>query len=297
MLSVVSTPPFGWYDDPQDPAQQRWWDGVRWGDQRRPRAEQDARPGPAQHGQAYQGAPPYQPSSQQPSQQPYQQGQQPYQQTQPPHQQQNQFQQPAPQQGYGYPAGYGQLNAPVTPDGVPLSGWWKRVAARILDGLIAGIVALPLTGYFLYRYFQVVLDYQRDLYDDALAGRSNGFSMGLPAEAYKWVVPIALISLLVGFAYEYYFLTRTGATPGKKLLGISVRLRDRPGPPPGSAVLKRWGLVSVFGLLAQIPVVGTLAGIVALVDDLWPLGDSKKQALHDKVAGTNVVVGPQPPRT
>jgi uncharacterized RDD family membrane protein YckC len=28
---------------------------------------------------------------------------------------------------------------------------------------------------------------------------------------------------------------------------------------------------------------------VALINDLWPLWDDKKQALHDKVAGTNVV--------
>lgn len=280
MLSVVSTPPFGWYDDPQDPAQQRWWDGVRWGDQRRPRPEQEVRPGPPQHGQAYQGAPPYQ--------QPYQQ--QPYQQVQ-----QQQVQQG--QQGYGYPAGYGQFHTAVTPDGVPLAGWWKRVGARILDSLIVGIIGLPLTGYFLYRYFQVVLDYQRQIYDDALAGRSSGFNLGLPAEAYKWVIPISVISLLVSFAYEYFFLTRSGATPGKKALGISVRLRDRPGPPPGDAVLKRYGLVAAFGLVAQVPLVGTLAGILALVDDLWPLGDSKKQALHDKVAATNVVLGPQPPRS
>ena len=288
MLSVVSTPPFGWYDDPHDPAQQRWWDGVWWGDQRRPRPDQEVRQGPAQHGQAYQGAPPYQPSAQ-----PYQ-----VQQAGQQHPQQQGFQQQgAQQQGYGYPAGYGRLDAPVTPDGVPLAGWWKRVGARILDSLIVGVLGLPLTGYFLYRYFQVVLEYQRQIYDDALAGRDTGFSLGLPAEAYQWIIPISVISLLVSFAYEYFFLTRSGATPGKKALGISVRLRDRPGPPPGSAVLRRYGLVAAFGLVAQVPLVGTLAGIMALVDDLWPLGDAKKQALHDKVANTNVVVGPQPPRT
>jgi uncharacterized RDD family membrane protein YckC len=33
-----------------------------------------------------------------------------------------------------------------------------------------------------------------------------------------------------------------------------------------------------------------------MLDSLWPLWDDEKQAIHDKVAATNVVVGPQPKR-
>jgi uncharacterized RDD family membrane protein YckC len=36
-----------------------------------------------------------------------------------------------------------------------------------------------------------------------------------------------------------------------------------------------------------------LFGLLGLLNDLWPLWDDKKQALHDKVAATNVVIGPQ----
>jgi uncharacterized RDD family membrane protein YckC len=35
-------------------------------------------------------------------------------------------------------------------------------------------------------------------------------------------------------------------------------------------------------------------GLLGLLNGLWPLWDDKKQGLHDKVAATNVVVGPQP---
>jgi len=32
---MTDLPPLGWYDDPTDPAQERWWDGTTWGDQTR----------------------------------------------------------------------------------------------------------------------------------------------------------------------------------------------------------------------------------------------------------------------
>jgi uncharacterized RDD family membrane protein YckC len=230
--------PAGWYDDPQDPSSQRYWDGGFWTDHRRP----------AQ-------APPYQ------------------------------------GQGFGY-----RPLVPSTPDGVVLSGWWKRVGARILDGLIVAVGGFPLTGYFIVKEVQALTDFARQTFADALAGGS-GFNNALPWDVYRWAIPATLIGLIVGFAYEYLFLTRSGATLGKKALGISVRLRDVAGPPPGSAVAKRWGLLNGLGLLASVPLVGSLFSLLGLLDYLWPLWDDKKQALHDKVAATNVVVGPQSRRS
>jgi uncharacterized RDD family membrane protein YckC len=45
--------------------------------------------------------------------------------------------------------------------------------------------------------------------------------------------------------------------------------------------------------------IGTIAasvtlGLAWLLDGLWPLWDDKRQALHDKVASTQVVEGKQP---
>ena len=37
----------GWYDDPQDATQVRWWDGARWTEQRRPREAAEPPPPPA----------------------------------------------------------------------------------------------------------------------------------------------------------------------------------------------------------------------------------------------------------
>ena len=285
--------PAGWYDDPQDPTQQRYWDGSTWTDLRR--AQQGAPPyqgqfgqpasagqpqygQPAQHGQVYGGA--------QPGQEQYgapQQYQQPAQYQQPV----QGYQQPGqgyPPQGYGYPG----RRVATTPDGQPLSGWWRRVFARIIDSIIVGLIGLPLTGYFYYQYFQVIWKYLEDTMDAAAAGTPTT-STTLPPEAYKWMVPAVLIGLAVSFVYTYFFLTKKGATPGKMALGIAVRLRDVPGNPPGSAVAKRYGFEMALSLLSAIPVVGTLFGFLALLNYLWPLWDNKKQALHDKIAHTNVV--------
>jgi uncharacterized RDD family membrane protein YckC len=289
--------PHGWYDDPKDLSSQRYWDGAAWTDHRRPR------PGPGPY-QGEFGQPQQQEQPRQPPQpgQPLQYGQQQHGQQQQPGQPQygapqypQQFGQPqrgGPQYGQqGF--GYGPV-VPATPDGAPLSGWWKRVGARFLDGIIVLVVSLPLTGYFWYNYLQAAVDYERDIFDQARAGQSPAFNTTLPWDVYKWVIPATLIALLVYCVYEFFFLTRSGATPGKKAVGISVRLRDVAGPPPPVAVLKRFGLYSALSLLGAIPLVGSLFSLLGLLDYLWPLWDDKKQALHDKVAATNVVVGAQP---
>jgi hypothetical protein len=43
------------------------------------------------------------------------------------------------------------------------------------------------------------------------------------------------------------------------------------------------------GLVSVVPLVGLLGSAYSLLDDLWPLWDGRRQALHDKVARTNVV--------
>ena len=262
--------PHGWYDDPKDPVGQRYWDGEAWTEHRRPRR------GPA----------PYQGEFGKPQEQVQQFGQ--------PQQQAPQYGQPQygqPQYGQGF--GYGP-RVPATPDGVPLSGWWKRVGARFLDGIIVSVISLPFTLYFWIQYFHVIIDYERDLINQAQASSTPTFNFSVPSEVYKWLLVIIFIQLVIAFAYEIFFLTRTGATPGKRAVGISVRLRDAAGPPPALTVLKRYGLYAGITVLALIPVVGTLVSLFNLLDVLWPLWDDKKQALHDKVAATNVVLAEQP---
>jgi uncharacterized RDD family membrane protein YckC len=277
----------GWYDDPQDPSQLRYWDGVVWSNHVSPKisptveqstigmpygvipaSERPHSPG----SQGAQGAPTAQRGYDSPQQGQGQTG----------------GQWPAYGQGQGalgqQDSGW-QSHPATTPDGVPLSGWWLRVAARVLDQIITFVIALPLTGWFWYRYITGAVKWADDLAAQSASGSAPVVAIP-PWSIYQYVFAVVIIQLLVSAAYEVFFLSRSGATPGKKLVGISVRLRDQAGPPPMKTVLIR--VATFFGM--------QLVNIVYLLDVLWPLWDDKRQAIHDKAAATNVVVGPQPKR-
>jgi uncharacterized RDD family membrane protein YckC len=269
------TQPSGWYDDPKDPTQLRYWDGVVWSSHVTPKIS----PTVAQSniGMPY-GVSPSASRS---------------------HTSGSQGAQGAPtaQGGYG-PSGSGgrdqwpaygqqrgwQSHPSTTPDGAQLASWWLRVGARLLDVLFTFVLSLPLTGWFYYHYIVGFMDWIRPLVTSTAAGSAPLVALP-PADVTQYAVTASLIGLLVAFGYEVFFLSRSGATPGKMIVGISVRLRDRAGPPPMRAILAR--TVCYFLAIA-------LLGVISLLDVLGPLWDDKKQAVHDKIAGTNVVMGPQP---
>ncbi|GAA1705483.1 hypothetical protein GCM10009745_61440 [Kribbella yunnanensis] len=299
--------PAGWYDDPEHPTQQRYWDGNVWTDERRPREQPSPYQGqygqpkqdqpqygqPVQHGQVFGGGQAQKPASDRPVY-----GQPGPQQQPPPQahygQPQTQYGQPAQQHGYpAYPQqqpgyGYPGQNRFTTPDGQPLSGWWRRVLARVIDSVLIFFVSLPLTGYFWMKYLN---DYTDNVERQMRSTTPPTFSEMLNSSmsAVAWTIPAAILTAVVMFAYEYLMLTKKGATIGKSAAGIAVRLRDVPGAAPGAAIAKRAGMGLALTVLGAVPILGSLLGIVVLLNYLWPLWDDKKQALWDKVAGTNVV--------
>jgi uncharacterized RDD family membrane protein YckC len=167
-----------------------------------------------------------------------------------------------------------------------LAGWWQRGLALVVDGLIVGVIAAVLSFPWWRDVIRDFSDWMRAA-ADAPAGTGPDVAT-LRDEIAHPLLMIAVITTVVRFCYYVGFLLWKQALPGMLAVGLRVRLRERPGPMPVRAVLLRW--VGHYGpaLLSLTPA-SILSLLYSLLDYLWPLWDSKRQALHDKLARTNVV--------
>ncbi|MFG2195219.1 RDD family protein [Streptomyces sp. NPDC048639] len=178
------------------------------------------------------------------------------------------------QQGYpGYPGGdaYGHLQ-PGVPGGMPpFASWGARVGASLVDFLIAGLVPMVL---IIAGYAQIIGDAVSSASDcapgdqacvDAAAQSTAEGSGG----AIVLILIGALLSTVAGL-WLVYREGKTGQTPGKKALKISV-LREADGQPLG------------FGMAFVRRLCHTLDGMSCYIGFLWPLWDEKKQTFADKI--------------
>lgn len=276
---MTQIPP-GWYPDP-DPAQpeprgQRYWNGQSW------TAHVQPAPGQPGHGQAppQPGAPvqaPYgeaAPGQPGPAQQPYAAASE-------------------PAGGYAPMAPYGggvQIARATTPDGQELAGWWLRVAAYLLDGLIVGGLTVLVAFPWMTRIGDAYGSFISQAMDAAESGSAQvPDQAALMSEIAGPLLVVSLIGLVISFAYHAGFLRWKAATPGKLALGLRIRLRETPGPLAWGTIVKRWLGQFGYAILSIVPILGSIVSLYPLIDGLWPLWDSRKQALHDKIAATNVV--------
>ena len=259
--------PSGWYADPLDQGQERYWDGWQWS--RNTRAREGAAP-PAQAPAGYPPQPGYSAAAGVPA--PAGLPAQGY----------------PPQQGYpqpwtGQPAGGRPGQAVMTADGVPLAGWWWRVLAVLLDGLFVGILttlaSLPLLLPLIDR-FSV---YFAQLMEAAQQGRTQPPVTDLLSSGEQ--LALAVIGVVVSFLYQLAFLRWRSATPGKLICGLRVVPVDE-GRARGPL---SWRSVVARAVVWAAPGLNTLLGLFQLLDVLFPLWQPKRQALHDLVAGTQVV--------
>lgn len=175
---------------------------------------------------------------------------------------------PQPPPGYGPPPGAPQYGAPQygQPGGYPPppqgqfgqqpGDLWPRFFARLIDGLIVGIVAFVLALIF-----------------------------GLQSN----ILVTGLFSGVLTFAYFVALEVTQGSTIGKKVLGLSVH---GPGGAPKPDV-KQSAIRNSFTLLSVIPYIGGLLALVAyIVIAVTINGSPTKQGKHDELAGgTQVVKG------
>ena len=299
-MSTPTAP--GWYQDPEDPDQLRYFDGIIWSSHTTPRTTPSAPvhpeptgavptgwgppPGSGQQGWGQQqegwGQPPQgqQPGEgQQPGQQPGWGQQQPW------------GQQPNPWAAppVGDQAAWGPVRSGVLPDGAVLAEWWRRLVARLVDGIVVSLIGALLTVGFLRDLVAAVEEYWQAALAAAESGTTPDTSQ-LESALFEAAVPITLIGLAVTVLYEVVFLVWRGATPGKMLLGTVVRPAVAAGPVSFGVALRRQLILIATNVVGLVPIVGVLATLLSILDPAWLLWDPRRQALHDKVADTVVVL-------
>jgi uncharacterized RDD family membrane protein YckC len=190
-----------------------------------------------------------------------------------------------------YPSGPGA--SPYTDpnrflDGQELASWGSRLGAAIIDGLVVLPIGIAAGFPWVMGYFREQLDAQQHQQDVIAAGGQPDFFATATA-GYGDLVVYTLIGFAIALTYHGGSLKLWQRTLGKRMLGLKVRRREADGPLSFGTIAKRLTVQFVSGLAALIPIVGSFVSMFGLLDGLWPLWDSKKQALHDKWAATNVV--------
>jgi uncharacterized RDD family membrane protein YckC len=182
--------------------------------------------------------------------------------------------------------------SPTTPDGALLAGWWMRVLAFIIDDILGGLLGAAAISPIIISQWDEIHAWFHRIADAERAGSFDSSTFSNMPDIFNPLTgpgfAVVAVTFAVNVLYAIVFLRWKQATPGKLIVGLRVRLRESPDL-PWSAILARVGSRNGVSVLTRLPVVGILLSLTLLLDDLWPLWDAKKQALHDKVAGTNVV--------
>jgi uncharacterized RDD family membrane protein YckC len=151
---------------------------------------------------------------------------------------------PAPGYQYGGPSG-----APGAPPPEALAGFWIRLGAAVIDGIILNIIVNIIT-----RLFGLESNI-----DPREAGAAGG------------------ISLIINLGYyTYLHASAAGQTIGNRICGIRIADADTGGSIPYSRALIR----ALMSIVSAIPL-----GL----GYFWMLWQPQKQTWHDLVAKTLVV--------
>ena len=194
------------------------------------------------------------------------------------------------QQQYGQP-GYGQplpqapplpgYGAPGGPQQAP-AGRMARLGAGILDSVLLGVVSVPTA----------LLSIRWDRLTDSV---ESGEPITDPLDMYN--IPLLLggylVVFILGFGYFTVAHAKWGQTLGKKAFGIRVvKASDWSAVTWGQSIVREavvYAISIVTVVLNFLTPAAGIVGLVGLLDNAWILWDERRQALHDKAAGTVVL--------
>ncbi len=164
------------------------------------------------------------------------------------------------------PAYVQRLREGVQPAGVAMAGthryggFWIRFLALFIDGLIMSVVTVPVAILVVFAMGGLHMDPQNP--DIAKI-------LGLEAL-------IGGFGLAVGLAYQAYFVSKKGGTPGKLALGLRIiNAADGSNLSAGKAIGRYFCYF--------------IDSIVLYIGYIIAAFDSEKRALHDHICGTRVI--------
>lgn len=169
----------------------------------------------------------------------------------------NQNQEPEQQQENN-PAETGESNA-TAPVQYPLASRAHRLAAALLDDLVALLVVLPLASYY-------------DVF--GLMERTNNIPIGI-------VVNINIIAFAAFVCIHGYWLYNYGQTLGKKAMGIAISTLDFQVPPFNKVIALRYLPFRAAGIIPGL-------NVLPIIDVLFIFRQDRR-CLHDLLAGTQVI--------
>ena len=140
-----------------------------------------------------------------------------------------------------------------------LASRWLRLFAALIDGLIAGVITVPLMLHY-------------DIFDMAM----NGQEM-----SYQYTFMFILLGIVAFMLIHGHLLKTRGQTVGKYALGIKIVTLDGNLPSFAPLILKRYLPIWALQLAPTLSLLG-------LVNVLF-IFRSDKRCIHDLIAGTKVV--------
>ena len=143
--------------------------------------------------------------------------------------------------------------AKVSTGALPYAGFWIRVGAKLLDGLVIGVVfGVPL----------IIV---------AIAGAgSREFGMMQILQ-----LLLQLLMTVANIGYQIFFLGKYGATLGKMACGLRV-------------VTAEGGKIT-YGQATGRAFAEILSGMICYIGYLIVAFDDQKRALHDHICNTRVI--------
>ncbi len=158
------------------------------------------------------------------------------------------------------------------------AGFWLRVVAALLDGIITGIVIGPL------------------LFGFGFAGAIMAFMMGNIGAAIKTIALCSVASIAIQYLYKVLMESSpTQGTLGKMILGLKVTDLNGDRISIGRATGRFLALsgigmaISGIGVAISSKIVANIGSLYSLISCIVVAFTEEKQGLHDMMAGTLVV--------